>query len=250
MPKSSIKQQELKQKQPYFLAAAACLVLILFAFGWFYDKVASDKAATLEQLKGKVEPLQRNKPILDSELNALTKGKGELENYAALIQDRAYWGRIFTALRETLLSVEGRQEEELKTKVGVWVEKFIPMNAGGPVFPGAKIDVPWPPEGNTNAPAPASPRKRRAGAANVAASTAPSGTNEITFVVMDCRGVNIASPPSANTTIAAALASELGKRNDFFDPAGTMLAGTLVPDPSGLTYKFSVVAKLKTPLKY
>src|SRR3954463_4971828 len=100
MPKSSIKQQELKQKQPYFLAAAACLVLILFALGWFYDKLASDKAATLEQLKSKVEPLQRAKPILDSELNALTKGKGELENYAGLIQDRAYWGRIFTALRE------------------------------------------------------------------------------------------------------------------------------------------------------
>src|SRR5213078_4291496 len=40
MPKSSLKQQELKQKQPYFLASAMCLVLILFAFGWFYDKVA------------------------------------------------------------------------------------------------------------------------------------------------------------------------------------------------------------------
>jgi type IV pilus assembly protein PilM len=254
MPKSSIKQQELKQKQPYFLAAAVCLVLILFAFGWFYDKVASDKAATLEQLKSKVEPLQRAKPILDSEISALSKSKVELDNYAALIQDRGYWGRTFTTLRETLLAVESRQEEELKTKVGVWVEKFIPMNAGGPVFPGVKVDVPWPPEGNTNAPSAAAPKRPKRGMnpnMNASAAAAASGgTNEITSVVMNCRGVNIASPPSANTTIAAALASELGKRTDFFDPAGTMLAGTLVPDASGLTYKFSVVVKLKTPLKY
>src|SRR3954469_5642664 len=81
MPKSSIKQQELKQKQPYFLAAAACLVLILFAFGWFYDKVASDKAATLEQLKSKVEPLERNKPVLQSELTAIGRAQAELDNY-------------------------------------------------------------------------------------------------------------------------------------------------------------------------
>src|SRR5436189_366409 len=54
MPKSSVKQQVWRQKQPYVMASVFCLILVLFAFGWFYDKVATVKARALAPLIAKV----------------------------------------------------------------------------------------------------------------------------------------------------------------------------------------------------
>src|SRR5205809_4213343 len=58
MPKSSVKQQVWRQKQPYVIASVFCLILILFAFGWFYDKVATVKAKALENFTSRVTPLR------------------------------------------------------------------------------------------------------------------------------------------------------------------------------------------------
>src|SRR3954470_7161311 len=58
MPKSSVKQQQWRQKQPYIIASVFCLVLVLFAFGWFYDKVATVKAKALENLNQTITPMR------------------------------------------------------------------------------------------------------------------------------------------------------------------------------------------------
>jgi len=54
MPKSSLKRREFAQKKPYLAASVFCLILIVFAYGQFYDRVAVEKAKALEQLKPKV----------------------------------------------------------------------------------------------------------------------------------------------------------------------------------------------------
>src|ERR1043165_5879905 len=59
MPKSSLKRQSFNQKKPYLVASVFCLILILFAYGWFYDRVAEEKENALSKLKPKVEELQR-----------------------------------------------------------------------------------------------------------------------------------------------------------------------------------------------
>src|SRR5213593_1700928 len=40
MPKSILQRQRLNQKKPYFAAAVFCLILVVLAFGWFYQRVA------------------------------------------------------------------------------------------------------------------------------------------------------------------------------------------------------------------
>src|SRR5438067_1167617 len=40
VPKSILKRQEFEQKKPYFIAAVFSLVLVVFAYGWFFDRVA------------------------------------------------------------------------------------------------------------------------------------------------------------------------------------------------------------------
>src|SRR5438046_2734103 len=50
VPKSIRKRQELDQKKPYFIAAIFSLVLVVFAYGLFYSKIAAVKAESLAEL--------------------------------------------------------------------------------------------------------------------------------------------------------------------------------------------------------
>src|SRR5437867_600755 len=64
MPKSSLKRREFAQKKPYLAASIFCLILIVFAYGWFYDQVADEKAKALTQLEPKVRNLQSDEQKL------------------------------------------------------------------------------------------------------------------------------------------------------------------------------------------
>src|SRR6266850_84132 len=115
MPKSSVKQQQWRQKQPYVIAAVFCLILVLFAFGWFYDKVASVKAKALENLEAKVLPLKSSEQSMRSEMDRLRGAERELDQYAGWVEDRFYWRNVLEKLRESLMAVEAEQEKALKT---------------------------------------------------------------------------------------------------------------------------------------
>ncbi len=250
MPKSSLKRQQLSQKKPYFIASVFGFILILFAIGWFYDKVASEKAATLESLKAKVEPLMRNKQIIQTAVGNLATSEHELEHFTSLVEDRFYWGNVLSRIRGVLQSVEAKKEDEFKTKTGVWVERFIPMTTNGPVFAGVTVDVGDlnRPDANDSKPRqPDKPSKKKPPAQSNAASV-----GEVANVLMKCRAVNVnsAAMPAANTTLAFAVASELAAMTEYFNPGGTALTGKLVVDESGLTFVFDVTLQLKRPLKY
>src|SRR5215475_3934517 len=51
VPKSILKRQQFDQKKPYFIAAIFSLVLVVFAYGWFFDRVSQVKASSLEEIK-------------------------------------------------------------------------------------------------------------------------------------------------------------------------------------------------------
>src|SRR3954464_149641 len=103
MPKSSVQQQQWRQKQPYIIAAVFCLILVLFAFGRFYDKVAGVKATALEGLKGKVQPMQSAEQAMKSEMDRLSGVERELEQYTGWVDDRFYWATVVTKLRDALV---------------------------------------------------------------------------------------------------------------------------------------------------
>src|SRR5205814_2834420 len=166
MPKSSVKQQVWRQKQPYVIASVFCLILVLFAFGWFYDKVATVKAQALERLTTKVQPLRSAEQQMQSEMDQLRNVERELDQYTIWIEERFYWENVLSALRKSLIDVETEQEAKLKTKAGVWIEKLTPI-APCPILQGATGTQPagGAPEPNPNqpfaAPAPgAAPRKK------------------------------------------------------------------------------------------
>ena len=237
MPRSSLKRQELNQKKPYFVAAALCLVLVVWAVGWFYDKVATEKGKALATLTEKVGPLQRNLSSLKKELDDLANVQAELEQYTAWMEERFYWGAMLMKLREVLMSVEEKKEQEFKAKTGIWIEKIAPVLPDDNQAMAAAAPLDAPPV--------ATPGSRRKGSAAKASSVV------ISNIVLYCRGVNMnAVTPDANTRMAFSVAEELKTKTDLFDPAGTQLFGALSVEDAGLTFTFQTTLKLKRPIKF
>ena len=187
-------------------------------------------------------PLQRNSSSLKKENDELGYAQAELEQYTAWMEERFYWGTMLMKLREVLLSVEQKHEQDFKATTGIWIEKIVTLlpDDNQSMTAAAALDTP------AAAPAAApTPGSRRKGGAVKASSTV------ISNIVLYCRGVNRnAVTPDANTKMAFSVAEELRAKTELFDPAGTQLSGTLAVEDTGLTFSFQATLKLKRPIKF
>ena len=250
MPKSSVKEQKWRQKQPYVVASVFCLILVLFAFGWFYDKVASVKTKALENVNARVGPMRTADQQLGAEMDRLRAEQRQLDQYTSWVEDRFFWQSLLSALRSSLQAVEAEQEKTLdktgKAKIGVWVEKVTPK-APCPIFAGVTTTTPAATTPDATSPStslitPPGRGKKKGPAA------AASGGCEIGTIELTCRGVDMTSAaPDANTRIAYALEQDLKKHTELFDPTGTALSGTIGTEAP--TFTFGVTLKLKQPLR-
>lgn len=230
MPKSSLKRQEFNQKKPFVIAAIFCLILVVFAFGFFNRKVAQEKEKALANLNQRVEPLQRWEQQLSRAMNELRAAEGEADQYGEWMEDRFYWSGMLSQLRDVLMAVETKKEEDLKVKTGLWVEKFLPVICEAT---------------NTMV----SPRKGRGGGGGgpgmaLSASGAPQEICSVTIVL---RGKNLRdAAPSANQDTAYAVSGALMQLPHF---ATNYLTGDLTSSSDEVTFAFEINAKLKRPIK-
>src|SRR6185503_1399471 len=115
MPKSALKGQEFGAKKPYLIATMACLVAILFAFGYFYNSIAQIK----QTLKEKLEPEQQKLTGLNNQIEAQMKklrvAQTEALEVADWLEDRAYWGKLLMELRDVMIRTERAGKEQFKT---------------------------------------------------------------------------------------------------------------------------------------
>jgi len=232
MSKSSIQGQEFNQKKPFIIAAIFCLILIVFAFGFFNSRVAQEKERALANLNQRLQPLQGYQSQLDREMNQKQDAEGEAEQYATWMDDRFYWAGMLTQLRDVLMSVEAKKEEDLKVKTGLWIEHLQPVICEA-----------------TNTVAAARPRGRR----GAAASTAPTGEEkEICSVTFKIRGKNLKeAAAAANQDTAYAVAGALMQMQQFDTNVNAVaLTGTLSEDEVTSTFLFEITAKLKRPIKF
>jgi type IV pilus assembly protein PilM len=228
MPKSSLKRQEFNQKKPFLVAAVFCLILIVFAFGFFNSRVAQEKQRALDNLNQRLQPLQGYQAQLDREMNNLRSAEDEAEQYMMWMEDRFYWSGMLTQLRNVLMSVEKKKEEELKVKTGIWIETMKPETCDA-----------------TNSPV-ASVRSRRGPAM---AAMGGSG-KEICSVTFKFRGKNLKeAAAAANQDTAYAVAGALAQMQHFNTNANAVsLTGSLSEDEH--TFLFEVTAKLKRPIRF
>jgi type IV pilus assembly protein PilM len=260
MPKSSLKRQEFNQKKPYLVAAAFCLILMVFANAWFYGRVADEKQKALDQLQPQVDDLKRDDQRLRDALGQLRKSQTDAEQYFSWLEDKYSWSSVLTVLRESLMAVEDKKEKEFGAKTGVWIEKLVPLTPPGYLTVAsdpmaamaattAASEPPPPPGGGPGG------RGGRFGGPGRMPPGVPGagagGTNDISALLLSCRSVNLSSLKSdANTVMAEALAEELRGRTNHFVSEGTKVTGDLVgADSTNLTFVFYVTVKLVRPVK-
>jgi type IV pilus assembly protein PilM len=258
MPKSSLKRQEFNQKKPYLVASVFCLILTVFAYGWFYGKEADEKQKALDQLKPQVETLKRDDQRLREGTGAMKRIQMESEQFFSWMEDRYRWAEVLTVLRESLISVEDKKEKEFAAKTGVWIEKFDPVAPAG--FLTVGTDASRAAFRMADTPAPATPTpptgrtRRNSAAGGGGGGPSGGGTNEIDTVLLTCRSVSLKSvkpdaPADAHTVIAEGFAEELRSRTNYFNAEGTKVTGDIVAPDTNLTFTFQVTVKLARPVK-
>jgi type IV pilus assembly protein PilM len=256
MPKSSLKVQQFSAKKPYLIATMACLVAILFAFGYFYDRIAKIKRESLEKLQPQLQNLQQLDTKLKAETRKLQQTQGEAVQLADWLEARGYWGSIWNELRGVMLKVERSGRDQFKTDAGIWIERFAPdcaMGGGVPVMAAPTEPNPL---------APGQPRRgpgRRPGGPGGGGPESPGGRRSDTCSTINvvCRGVDLTSrvttdSAKANISFAFTLDRELKNSPMLLGGTNSAIIGNLSIDDRTFDYKtFTVqcVVSPRRPLK-
>lgn len=131
VPKSIRSRQQFDQKKPYFIAAIFSLVLVVFAYGMFYNKISGVKQSSLDTLSAKLTPYEQSVNKLTEQESAVKATTNQIGKLVGYLQDRFYWPEALGQVRTVLLQVEDSQSQSLSRPVGVWIEKFGTVTGGG-----------------------------------------------------------------------------------------------------------------------
>ena len=253
MPRSLKKRQQFGAKKPYLLATAACLILIVYAFGLFYSNLADAKREALGKLTDKVGPMSNRARDIKEEIGRVQLAQVSADHFDAWLGDRTYWANVLMELRHILLQMETEGKETFNVDTAMWVESFEPVVPLMPVTGPKTIKKPL--GGRRVTPGPAGepvPVLPASGAVtppvDLALTNAPP-TNAITTVIMKCRLLDLKSVGADSNSKFAYMFEGALTNSPYFLPEGTKLSGNLDPAKDGLTYTFQVNLTLKRPLK-
>jgi len=262
MPDSTLRWQSFNQKKPYLIATVASMVLVAFAVGFLFQKLADNKNAQIEELSPKVEQITHKMDTFKASYAKMQAAKKSSEEIATFMQDRYYWGDFLMELRKAMI----RSEEDVRKKesaqkagvdVGIWIEQMgnpnasaspngaqnNPMMAPG-MMPGMPPGAMDPRARYGQIPQP-SPQPGAPGA------TSGPSTNAITLV---CRAVSLTitvDQSANNKDIAYAVRDELAASPMINpDANATQLVGEISPVDANGTFTFTVNITPAKPLTF
>ena len=278
MPESTLRWQSFNQKKPYFVASLLSLVLMAFAAGYLFEKLANVKKDESDKLELQIKPLQAKEiQFKKAYTTELKRATNDLAQITTWMEDRSQWVEILKEVRGVLIRVEELHKRKLGTDTGVWIEQLTSMSvttgAGGPENVVSEGTAP-----SVTAPGQTSAEQRRfmerygirpggglpgrfgeprvglnpgemapPGSPGTESGTpgATGGTNDPAAIKVIFRGVSLEHlSPNANKDIAFAVQNEL-KTSPLFDPAKTELDGDIKPDETNLTFSFGLQLSLK-----
>jgi hypothetical protein len=259
VPKSILKRQQFDQKKPYFMAAIFSLVLVVFAYGWFFDRVAQVKASSLDEIQNHLHPLESKEAELQKVESQIKATKDQTEALVAQVRMRLLWPDVLTELRKVLLTTEESIEQrKIGLKVGVWIENFGTVNTPAPSMFPTTSDSSDESSANNSAMRrmmmdPLLAKRYGFKLPGAGAETESTGgaksTNELENIKVKFRAVNLnrTGDPTLNTGLASTVLSAI-QASPLFDKDGTIFSGEMeeVTDKDD-TFTFGVVLKLKGP---
>ena len=120
-PASVVRAQALTQRRPFFILAAACLILGLLGWGFYYLRAASVMEQTTTSLAVKVGAMQR----VGTQIQTVKKQTDALDAVAtpliAAVNDRSFWPEIIEDLNARL------------PKEDIWITELVALSGGKPV---------------------------------------------------------------------------------------------------------------------
>src|SRR6266705_1849555 len=94
MPDSTLKWQAFNQKKPYFIATVFSLVIMSFAVGYLFERLAWVKREQQVKLDEQIKPLQQKEIQFNKVYGELKKTQQDLEQITTWMEDRYYWAEI------------------------------------------------------------------------------------------------------------------------------------------------------------
>ncbi len=135
-PANVVRRQRLAQRRPFFVLAAACFILGLIGWGFYFWRVARVETQVADKIQNEVDQMRG----VETQIASLRKETAALDAIAtpllSAIDDRGAWVRILDDLNERL------------PKENIWITELAPTSAGrviGEAAPGAAPAAPPPP---------------------------------------------------------------------------------------------------------
>ena len=148
-PEIVVRRQDLEKRRPFFIAAAACILLALLGWSAYYTRAAQVAQQTTEAIRQKNDTMR----VPEARLERLKKQITALDNVAtpliAAVNDRNFWPQILEDLNSHLPESDIWITELAATSAGKLLG--VPEKRAGEVAP-------------TPAPAPAGPTGKTAAA--------------------------------------------------------------------------------------
>jgi type IV pilus assembly protein PilM len=235
MPDSTLRWQAFDQKKPYFIATIFSVVLVAFAVGFLFEKLAQSKQEEYDRLDPQVTIIQSKTREFTKYYKALQAVQNDRDQITSWLEARYYWADVLTQLRGVMIRSEDGIKKKLSAQkpnveAGIWIDQMTTV----PGLQGAIMAAP-------------------AATADTAANPNPDpnavAVTPAVPVTLLCRAVNLSAvDSSATSTIAFAVESEL-KACPVFDPKATQLSGQITPDDANGTFTFGITLMLQNPLK-
>ena len=120
-PASVVRAQQLTRRQPFFVLAAACFILGLLGWGFYYLRAAGVERRATAQLTEKVDGMRRIATQMDAVRKTTTALDAEAAPLTAAINDRSLWVEILEDLNVRL------------PKEYLWITELVAMSGGKPL---------------------------------------------------------------------------------------------------------------------
>ncbi|HEU0210127.1 MAG TPA: type IV pilus assembly protein PilM [Candidatus Udaeobacter sp.] len=147
-PASVVRRQDLEKRRPFFIAAAACVLLALLGWSAYYTRAARVALPTTEAIRWKNDLMH----VPEAHLEKVKKQIAVLDNTAApliaAVNDRKFWPEILEELNSHLPEANIWITELAATSAGKLVG--VPEKRGGEAVP-TPASVPAGPKGKITA---------------------------------------------------------------------------------------------------
>jgi type IV pilus assembly protein PilM len=154
LPESVVRRQELQKRRPFYMVAAACLLLVLLGWSAYYIRAAQVTRQSAELLQQKIDIMR----VAERRLDTLKKQAASLDSAATPLitatNDRNFWPEILEDLTSHLPEADiwitelaatsggkvlGASEKRAAESTAAATSPVPATGAGGPVLDGIMV---------------------------------------------------------------------------------------------------------------